>query len=287
MKRKLLNVLLIGIFVLGLTGCGNNNSTSNEDNKKASKETTQNLNSIVTCTGVQNNVDGNIEGRKALFENNKMIKLIDFSNAKDSKDAEKYCNLFKKIESKYANVSIDLKDSNCNVIYDISNMSDNDLEELALRNRNNDELYNTISYNDYYNYVSSSPSQFCFKGENVEKKFPKTINGEYQGLIHTSNGGTYDWSKVAIKFEDTKYTCSYSIDNNNYEINGNYTYDSSNGKLELTMDKENSKGNLSLASSCYGIKRAYENIEGYDLELVDIISDKDTDYQKTIRLSNN
>ena len=52
------------------------------------------------------------------------------------------------------------------------------------------------------------------------------------------------------------------------------------------MDEKSSEGNTNLASSCYGTKRVYENIEGYNLEIVNTVSDN-TDYQKGLKLNKN
>ena len=286
MKRKVLSILLMGVLVVGLTGCGS--SSKNESN---STNTTSNDNdltdkNVVTCIGVQKSENGMITGRKAIFEDNKIIKIVDFANAKNQNDAEKHCNLFNKIDSKYTTVSIEIKENICNVTYDISKMSDGNLEELSFRNRNNQRLYNDMSYNDYYDYASSDSFHFCFKGDEEQMKYASKFSGNYEGFIYASNGGTYDWHKVTMSFNDGNYVCSYSINNNNYKIVGSYTYNSNDGKLELNMDEKNSEGNTNLASSCYGTKRVYENIEGYNLEIVNTVSDN-TDYQKGLKLNKN
>lgn len=283
MKKKLLSVLLVGVLIVGFTGCGNSKTKKASDVSNNNKKS---INNVVNCIGLQKSENGEITGRKAIFENDKIVKIIDYSNANNNKDAGEYCKLFNKIESKYNSVSIKLEDNNCSVTYDIASMSDSDLEGLALRNRKNNQLYNKINYNDYFEYVSSNGTQICFKDDIIEKKYASNIDGEYNGLIYGSIGETYDWYKARVKFENGKYICSYSINNNNYEVVGNYSYDLSTGILKLTMDENNSKVNSKFTNSCDGIKRVYEKIEGYDLEIVDYISNLNTDYQKSIKLNN-
>ena len=165
MKKKILSILLVGILVLGLTGCGNNKELSNKDNKNNSNSKTieKEKNKVITCTLTNKNADESIRGRKSIFEEDKLIKIIDFSNDKNNKLAEEYCDLFKKIESKYENVHIKVENNNCTITYEINEMTDSDLEELAFRDRHDKTLFNKMSYNDYYNYVSSNPSESCIE----------------------------------------------------------------------------------------------------------------------------
>jgi len=284
MKRKVLSILLVGILIVGLTGCGSSSKKESNSTNTTSNDNDSTIKNVVTCIGVQKSENGMITGRKAIFEDNKIIKIVDFANAKNQNDAEKHCNLFNKIDSKYTTVSIEIKENNCNVTYDISKMSDGNLEDLSFRNRNNQRLYNDMSYNDYYDYASSDSFHFCFKGDEEQMKYASKFSGNYEGFIYASNGGTYDWHKVTMSFNDGNYVCSYSINNNNYKIVGSYTYDLDDGKLELNMDEKNSEGNTNLASSCYGTKRVYENIEGYNIEIVNTVSDN-TDYQKGLKLN--
>ena len=291
MKKKILSILLVGILIIGLTGCGNNNSTSNEDNKKASKETTQNTNNtVITCVQLQPNPSFNelSKGTRTIFENGKVSNVIYISKNKDNKSAEDYCNTEgKRLTETFENASYEIEDNNCNIIFNVAKMSDSELEKTTFgKNRDTNTLITKMSYDDYYDYLSSNQYAFCNKGDNVEKQYPNSIVGEYSGVIYSSSGSTYDWQTVTMKFEDRKYTCSYSIKENNYEVVGDYEYNQNSGIIELKMDEEKSKGNLSLVSPCYGKKRVYKNIEGYDLEIVEI-STLDEDYQKQLKLNKN
>ena len=76
MKKKILSILLVGILVLGLTGCGNNKELSNKDNKNNSNSKTieKEKNKVITCTLTNKNADESIRGRKSIFEEDKLKK---------------------------------------------------------------------------------------------------------------------------------------------------------------------------------------------------------------------
>lgn len=285
MKKKLLSIIFMGVLIVGLTGCGS--SSKNESNLTNSASDNNNS-KVITCVQLQQNPNFHelSRGTRTIFDGNKIIDVVYFLKTTDNKSAEEYCNNEgKRLTGVFENVSYEIKDNNCDITFNISKMTDSELEELTFgKTSDTKTLINKMSYDDYYNYLSTNEYAFCNKGEKVEKKHPSAITGAYSGFIFASNGGTYDWHKVTMSFNDGNYVCSYSINNNNYKIVGSYTYDLDDGKLELNMDEKNSEGNTNLASSCYGTKRVYENIEGYNIEIVNTVSDN-TDYQKGLKLN--
>lgn len=290
MKKKLLSTLLVGVIIAGLTGCGSSSKNANDSTNDVSNNDNSKNTNVITCVQLQPNSSFNElnRGTKTIFDTDRITKVIYFYEISTNKKAEEYCNNEgKRLAETFKNVSYETKDNNCNIIFNVAKMSDSELEKTNFgKTIDTKTLITEMSYNDYYDYLSSNEYAFCNKGDKVEKNHPNTIVGEYDGLIYASNGGVYDWKNVTMIFEDDNYSCNYSVDNNEYKIVGNYIYDSNTGTLELSIDKDNSKGNLSVVSACYGTKRVYKDIEEYDLEIVDYMSDLDTDYQKSIKLNN-
>lgn len=236
MKKKILNILLIGIIVIGLTGCGNNEkkasiqNTSDEGNTKMEEKSIED--NVITCIHLRYSDEYDSYGEVYIYKNKKLYqwqtsKTIIKGASKE--ELEKHCGT--ENESSYGRVNI-IEGDSCYKLFDFEKMTSSDLAHYPLtkelRERTIEEEFEKLKDDRY---------SACELGNNeIIKVNPKKIEGNYQATnAERDNSGKQvqiAHNKFDIKFENGKFY--YELNGNNYS--GTYTYDGK--KLVLSSENE-------------------------------------------------
>lgn len=155
MKTKLLNIILIGILILGLTGCGNNTTNKTEKNNDSK---TQNVdknvtNGVISCASPYGSeTEKTVED--TTIENSVAIKhIITETNIYDNdEEYKKECEFNKTKESPqweyYQNDKVSCNDSTKTITHTRTYIKDENLTEVynIKKFTNSDGSFNSKGY---------------------------------------------------------------------------------------------------------------------------------------------
>ena len=267
MKRKLLSILLIGAFAIGLTGCGNANkelNSSNSQNKKNDEKVTE-KNEVkadtITCRELGDSDKYDKKEEVYIYKNGKLYQWIlqkITKNGATKSELEKLCG--KANENNHGRINI-IEENSCYYLFDFEKMTDEELSYFP-----SIEKIRARTIEENYEYLINGINMACVYGkEEVKLTNPKSINGKYKGINTDKDElGNKNNEELTVEFNDGKY--SYSLNNQTYT--GTYTY---NGK-KLILNSDNSE------SITFGVRWwtkgefiVYENLNGNDLFITDNI----------------
>ena len=148
MKKKFSSIFLIGVLVLGLTGCGNNETMTDKNNTSNNEKSTAKNISII-CSK-----DDDLKYSVELqIENNNLIKKTETSTWNGK--TEKTCNNYKKIAEQYNllkgvsdTVECDSTSGKRITIYEVDEI---DLDEVKLNELKYINSNNEFDINNYKN----------------------------------------------------------------------------------------------------------------------------------------
>ena len=266
MKKKILGILLIGVLVIGLTGCGSANkelNSSNSQNQKNGEKVTGKKEvkaDTITCRVLINSDKYDKQESIYIYKEGKLYQWKNQKitiNGASKSELEEQCG--KENESYHGRINI-IEENSCYNLFDFEKMTDEEmsyfpsLKELGARTI--DEEYEKLK-NDFY--------LTCKLGkEEVKLISPKSIEGNYKGVNYTlDNNNKVLYSDVAIEFEDGNY--SYTTKDGN-KFTGTYTYDGS--KLILKSNNEDQKmfGNSWYTGDEFYV---YSDLDEYGILFVD------------------
>lgn len=266
MKKKILGILLIGVLVIGLTGCGSANkelNSSNSQNQKNGEKVTGKKEvkaDTITCRVLINSDKYDKQESIYIYKEGKLYQWKNQKitiNGASKSELEEQCG--KENESYHGRINI-IEENSCYNLFDFEKMTDEEmsyfpsLKELGARTI--DEEYEKLK-NDFY--------LTCKLGkEEVKLISPKSIEGNYKGVNYTlDNNNKVLYSDVAIEFEDGNY--SYTTKDGN-KFTGTYTYDGS--KLILKSNDEDQKmfGNSWYTGDEFYV---YSDLDEYGILFVD------------------
>ena len=266
MKKKVLSILLIGVLIVCLTGCGSdskelNNNTQNQKNDEKIDEKNESKEDTITCRllGDSNSYDKKEE--VYIYKNGKLYQWIlqkITKNGATKSELEKLCG--KANENNHGRINI-VEENSCYYLFDFEKMTEEELSYFS-----NIKKIMTRSIEENYDYLTNGINMACVYGkEEVKIIYPKSINGKYKGInTDKDESGNRINEELTVEFNDGKY--SYNLNNQTYT--GTYTY---NGK-KLILNSENSEAiTFGVRWWTKGEFIVYENINGYDLFITDNI----------------
>lgn len=161
MKRKVLSILLMGVLIIGLTGCGNSSKdTSNNQSKQTNLQSQSKSeivkNGTISCiTPYSNSGLGNVED--TYIEDSVVIKhIITETNTYDSDDEyKKKCEENKSKENPlweyYANDKVECDDNSKTITHTKTYIKDENLTEVydIKQFTKDDGTFDSVSYIEY------------------------------------------------------------------------------------------------------------------------------------------
>ena len=267
MKRKLLSVLLIGILVIGLTGCGSTNKELNSSNPQNKKNAEKNEEKADTITCSELGYSDRYDKKESIFIY-KEGKLYQWKtqkitiNGASQSELEKYCG--KANESHHGRINI-IEGNSCYKLFDFENMTDEEfnyfpnLKELGARTI--DEEFEKLQDDIYLT---------CKLGkEEIKLISPELVDGNYKGVNNSlDKNNNLLHEDITIEFKNGNY--SYTLKNGN-NFTGTYTYDGN--KLILKSNDEDQK--------MFGVSwytgdefYVYNNLDKYDILITSSVGAK-------------
>jgi len=180
MKRKLLSILLMGVLIIGLTGCGSKSVKNNSDNSNNDKTVKSSKMYVLTCSHLQEAdneyepTTNNIE--EFTYDDNNVLKTIKIKNEYNysTKElADKYRTSEEKSaerQNTYSGVKVEIdKVSETEFVvieeYDIKNVDKGSVFVNSDKYLNDDNKFSVNEYKSYYESLHKNRDGKCLTTE--------------------------------------------------------------------------------------------------------------------------